>query len=331
MNAFVKKVILYKDAGLSRFIHVTVIGREYMQKAVDTNDKESCSPPNLVMLGMTGKKLKADKVRPTPDIPDGAPIARHVKNCPYYKKPARIWLDTLSEPQYSPSKVVELHPEIFLDNPRIDFLHTCKVWQRNYRQVDYSWKPTRAELGRGKRKPWPQKGTGRARHGSTVAPNWKGGGMAHGPRGPRSLYQEILPTVKVRALTSALTIKYFQQDLIVVDDMNIPSPETDFLKKVFMARGMEEKSSLLVFSKEDNIDESVNISQAVASWPTVNLMPLIALNVWSLLHHDKLMITLTALDELETKVTWHLHKYDWIGKPHNFYRDLPFAVNDDIV
>lgn len=285
-------------------------------------------PSNLVVLGVDRHKIEQRKVR-CPNSPSNCEVARHANDCPAHRKPTLAWLDSFKDVNFVPEKAVELHPELFSDNPRIDFLHLCKEWQKSYREVDYAWEPTRADIGRGKRRPWPQKGMGKARHSSTIAPQWKGGGVAHGPRGPRSLYKDILPHVRLRALTSALTIKNFQQDLLIMEDLDMPS-DREHLLKCFSHREMDQNSALIVFAEEDDIKESDGVSKATEEWARVNLLPLVGLNVWSILHHDKLLLTLNALEELEKKVVWHLHRYPWIGKPHNFYKDMPFDVKDMI-
>lgn len=291
--------------------------------------KEKKRPHNIVMLGFD--RHKAEPAKPVNfKVPEECPIVRQVKDCSRHRMPVRVFLDSYTSVEHKPVSAIELHPDVFADNPRIDFLHLCKQWQKNYREVDYSWEPTRAEMGKGHKKPWPQKGLGKAQQGSSVGPHWKGGGIAHGPRGPKALYQEILPNVRLRSLTSALSIKYFQEDLFVLKDFEIPSAEQSYLENVLAARGMESKSVLLVFTEKDNVKEADNICSAVKSWPQVNLIPLVGLNMWSILKHDKLVLTLSSVEELETKILWEKQRYDWIDKPHNFYRDLPFEINNNV-
>lgn len=302
----------------------------------ETSESEHAStqpflPSNVVIMGV-GKEKIANIEHEALDYPDPIPedceIVRKASDYSPHKTPPRAWLHSFESSEFVPSSAVELHPDLFASHPRMDFLYDCKEWQEKYREVDYSWAPTRAEMGRGKKKPWPQKGTGRARHGSRVGPQWKGGGIANGPRGPRALFRKINPVVRLGALTSALTIKQVQNRLLIVKDFSIPSPELQSFKKILAENQIVDETALLVFANSEHTDESSNVFSAVAECSKVNIMPLVALNVWSMLHHDWLVLTCSALDDLERKVTWHLQRYNWIDKPHNFYRDLPFEVRD---
>ncbi|XP_039248114.2 large ribosomal subunit protein uL4m-like [Styela clava] len=295
-----------------------------------TPENTSNLPPNLVVFGTDKEKLKKRDIQDIIRVPEDCVLARKVKDCPTHRIPPRVFLHTFEEIEHVPDEAVELHPEVFADNPRIDFLYLCKKWQRNYREVDYTWQPNRGEMGKGRKKPWPQKGTGRARHGSTVAPQWKGGGISNGPRGPRTLFHKMNPNDRLKALTSALSVKCFQDDLLIFKNLNVPSPDHDKLLETFATRNMKENSILIVYTEKDEINECENICKAVEHQKEVNLMPLVGLNVWSLLHHDKLILTLYALDELESKITWNLHRFPWIDKPHNFYRDMPFEIENNV-
>ena len=99
---------------------------------------------------------------------------------------------------------------------------------------DYSFCRTRAEMPGGGRKPWPQKKSGRARHGSTRSPLWHCGGKAKGPRGPKSYFYLISPDMKSKGLKAVLSAKMAQDDLHIVDNFeSLPSEDpkvlTEFL------------------------------------------------------------------------------------------------------
>uniref|UniRef100_A0A8D0KYY5 Large ribosomal subunit protein uL4m n=1 Tax=Strix occidentalis caurina TaxID=311401 RepID=A0A8D0KYY5_STROC len=93
----------------------------------------------------------------------------------------------------------------------------------------YAKVKTRAEVRGGGRKPWRQKGSGRARHGSIRSPLWRGGGIAHGPRGPTSYYYMLPMKVRVLGLKVALTVKLMQDDLHIVDSLDIPTADPQYL------------------------------------------------------------------------------------------------------
>jgi len=84
----------------------------------------------------------------------------------------------------------------------------------------------------GGRKPWPQKGTGRARHGSIRSPLFYGGGQAHGPRGPKSYFFMLPFYARVKGLYSTLSVKLAQDDLKIVDSLEIPSKDPKFLERL---------------------------------------------------------------------------------------------------
>ncbi|KAG7213878.1 hypothetical protein KM043_003086 [Ampulex compressa] len=92
-----------------------------------------------------------------------------------YQKPREVWIENLDTVQEKKLGFITLHPDVFAASPRIDIIHQNVRWQKMYRFVCYAHTRTRAECKGGGRKPWPQKGMGRARHGSIRSPLWKGG------------------------------------------------------------------------------------------------------------------------------------------------------------
>jgi hypothetical protein len=120
-----------------------------------------------------------------------------------FQKPISAWLETLNPSGYTTSLpktfdslssdeasvkkitynnklshlvgMIDIHPSIFGVTPRLDILFRNVYWQQMYRKIDYSWTPTRAEMVGRNKKPWPQKGQGKARHGSRLSPQWMGG------------------------------------------------------------------------------------------------------------------------------------------------------------
>uniref|UniRef100_A0A8C8JQV0 Large ribosomal subunit protein uL4m n=1 Tax=Oncorhynchus tshawytscha TaxID=74940 RepID=A0A8C8JQV0_ONCTS len=94
----------------------------------------------------------------------------------------------------------------------------------------------RSEVSGGGRKPWRQKGSGKARHGSIRSPIWRGGGVSHGPRGPTSFYYMLPMKVRVQGLKIALSSKLAQDYLHVVDTLNIPTPDPQYLMDLIRYR-----------------------------------------------------------------------------------------------
>ena len=196
--------------------------------------------------------------------------------------------------------IVELNRDVFGARARLDILHRVVVWQRAKRRSGTAKVKNRAEVRGGGRKPWPQKGGGRARQGSIRAPHWRGGGVVHGPRGPVS-YDYTLPK-KVRQLgvRTALSIKYAQGDLQIVDCLNLSSHKTKHFLSIMNNHGW--KSALLV----DGGPAEKNLCLATSNIQDIDVLPSIGLNVYSMLLRKKLIMSLGAVRMLEERLTYNL-------------------------
>ncbi|XP_069737635.1 large ribosomal subunit protein uL4m [Phaenicophaeus curvirostris] len=232
--------------------------------------------------------------------------------------PAQAWLESLRGPQLERRGLADLHPDVFAVPPRLDILHTVATWQRNYKRISYAKVKTRAEVRGGGRKPWRQKGSGRARHGSIRSPLWRGGGVAHGPRGPTSYFYMLPMKIRVLGLKVALTVKLMQDDLHVVDNLEVPTSDPQYL--LDLVRYRRWGSSVLIV---DVNEAPENIARATAALKTINLIPAVGLNVYSMLKHETLVLTLDAVAFLEEKLLWHDTRYSALY-PFAFpYRDTP--------
>jgi large subunit ribosomal protein L4 len=151
---------------------------------------------------------------------------------------------------------VELPDDIFGIEPNVAVMHQVVTAQLAAKRAGTHSTKTRAEVRGGGAKPWRQKGTGRARQGSIRAPQWRGGGVAHGPK-PRD-YSQRTPKKMVRlALRSALSDRASEQKIIVVDDWAIDAPKTKDALKVLGALGLRTKGEregrlLVVLFREDD-------------------------------------------------------------------------------
>ncbi|ELU14082.1 hypothetical protein CAPTEDRAFT_182691 [Capitella teleta] len=229
------------------------------------------------------------------------------------QKPKQAWLETLSSIENEKLGIIDLHPEVFAVFPRIDILHENIHWQRFYRKIDYTKQLSRAELWGGTRKPWQQKGTGKARHGSNRSPLWFHGGKSFGPRGPKS-YFYMLPTSKrVLGLATALSVKYAQNNLHIVDSLEIPSSDPEYLEELIETRGWG--LSVLFINEFDIIPE--NIGAASEEHKPYNIMAAYGLNVYSMLKHETLVLTLPALEHIEKSLLAHMHSHDARDYPYN--------------
>ncbi|XP_011303856.1 39S ribosomal protein L4, mitochondrial isoform X2 [Fopius arisanus] len=234
-----------------------------------------------------------------------------------YIQKRQVWIENLDTVEEKKLGLSELHPAIFADRPRIDVLYQNIRWQRMYKYVNFAHGKSRAEMPGGGRKPWPQKGTGRARQGSIRAPHWINGGQAHGPRSPTTHFYMLPFYVRIAGLTSALSIKLAQDDLHLVNDLEIPTNSPEFIESL-----MEERNwgpSLLFVDVEDVMPE--NITLATDDLKHVNLMPVYGLNVYSMLKHDTLVLTERAARQIEAKLLHHLHRPDNIKFTRAFKAD----------
>ena len=151
---------------------------------------------------------------------------------------------------------------------------------------------TRTEVSGGGRKPWKQKGTGRARQGSTRAPQWTHGGIALGPK-PRSYRVSINKKLKQIALFSVLSSKVASNELIVVDNIALDSYKTKNMVAFLKAVGAEGKAMIVTSEVNEFVVGSANNIEGVITAP-VN-----TINVYDILNHDKFIISKDALTKLE--------------------------------
>lgn len=147
---------------------------------------------------------------------------------PQYTKPREVWIENLDSVEEKKLGLFELHPLVFATVPRIDLIHRNVEWQRKYRWVSWAHTKTRAEVSGGGRKPWPQKGLGRARHGSIRSPLWRGGGIVHGPRSGKTHFFMLPFHMRLHGLTSTLSAKFAQDDLHVVKDLELPTEDSEY-------------------------------------------------------------------------------------------------------
>lgn len=161
----------------------------------------------------------------------------------------------------------------------------------NRRQGTQSAK-TRAEVRGGGRKPWRQKGTGRARHGSTRSPQWIGGGVVFAPK-PRDYSYSVNKKVRRLALKSVLTTKVNEGNLIVLDALEMNAPKTkDFIS---MLSAVNAGKKALVVTAEN----SPNVVKSGRNIPGVDITFVNTLNVYDIMRHDSLIITKEAVRKTE--------------------------------
>ena len=161
----------------------------------------------------------------------------------------------------------------------------------NKRQGTQSAK-TRAEVRGGGRKPWRQKGTGRARQGSTRSPQWKGGGVVFAPK-PRDYSYSVPKKVKRLALKSALTAKVNDNEIIIVDEFILNSPKTKEMKTILANLNSDKKALIVTDVKNNDVIRSAN------NIPYVATTIVSTLNVYDILKYNSFIITKEAVKKVE--------------------------------
>ncbi len=187
---------------------------------------------------------------------------------------------------------VELKEEIFGIEPNEAVVHSVLVnFLANQRQGTQNTK-TRAEVRGGGRKPWRQKGTGRARQGSIRAPQWIKGGIALGPK-PRSYKYQVNKKEKRLAIKSCLSSKVLEKELVVVDSLPLKEIKTKEMVKALTNLKVEGKTLILLPERNETVQKSARNIEGVKT-TLVN-----TINVYDLLKYKNLVVTLDTVKKLE--------------------------------
>lgn len=187
---------------------------------------------------------------------------------------------------------IELSDAVFGIEPNNHVLYDAIIMQQaSLRQGTHATK-TRAEVSGGGRKPWRQKGTGRARQGSIRAPQWVGGGTVFGPQ-PRSYAYKLPKKVRRLALKSALSAKVKENEIVVLDGLQFAAPKTKEMVKVLNNLNVDKKALVVTGEFEENVALSAR------NIPGVKFVTAEGVNVLDLVAHDKLIITKDAVQKVE--------------------------------
>jgi large subunit ribosomal protein L4 len=193
-------------------------------------------------------------------------------------------------------RTVELSPRIFEAPINIDLMHQAYVRQMANARLGTHKTKTRGEVAGGGRKPWRQKGTGRARQGSTRAAQWVGGGKIHTPQ-PRDYDQAMPRKMRRAALRSALSVKAKESEIVVLDELSITEPKTKLMANTLNT--LVGEASVLILIPEKTADYDKVILSA-NNLPETKTLYASYLNIRDLLGYEKLIVPLQALDVLET-------------------------------
>jgi large subunit ribosomal protein L4 len=194
----------------------------------------------------------------------------------------------------APSGSIELNDAIFGLDPREDLIARMVRYQLAKRRAGTHVAMGRADVWRTGKKLYKQKGTGHARHGSARAPQFRGGGKAHGPV-MRSHEHDLPKKVKALALKHALSAKVKDGGLIIWADTKIAEAKTKALLTSFAKSGLI--NALII----DGAEVEVNFQLAARNIPHIDVLPIQGINVYDILRRDKLVLTKAALDALEAR------------------------------
>lgn len=187
---------------------------------------------------------------------------------------------------------VELADAVFGIEPNKYVVHSAVVLQQASRRLGTHKTKGRSEVRGGGRKPWKQKGTGRARQGSIRSPQWKGGGVVFGPT-PRSYGFKLPRKVRRLAIKSVLSSKVTESEIIVLDQLSLAAPKTKEFAAILNNLKVERKALVVTGSYDDNVALSAR------NIPGVKFVSADGINVLDVLAHDKLIITKEAVQKVE--------------------------------
>lgn len=186
---------------------------------------------------------------------------------------------------------LELSEDIFGSEVNEAILHDAVVAQLARRRLGTHDTKTRSEVRGGGRKPWRQKGTGRARVGSIRSPIWRGGGTVFGPH-PRDYGYSLPRKVRRQALKSALSAKVNAGDIVVLDTLTMEAPKTREMVEIL--GNLKVNDALLVTAAKDEA-----IEKSARNIPNIKTLVANGLNVYDILAYDKLVITKDAVTRVE--------------------------------
>lgn len=190
---------------------------------------------------------------------------------------------------------MNLDPEVFAGAVNESLVHDVVTWQRAKARAGTHATLNRAKIEASKKRPWKQKGTGRARHASTVSPIWVGGAVTFGPQ-PRSYEKSMNKKQRTQALVSVLTEKAANAKLVILDDLKTDGKTKSFasvMKNLKLAKG----GSMFVLGARDEM-----VERSAKNVQKVRMVPVAGVNVYDLLKHTNLVCTKAGVEELQKRV-----------------------------
>ena len=195
-----------------------------------------------------------------------------------------------------PSGELEIKFEIIENKKGQQALHDVVVAYRAGRRSGTAATKTMGDVNGSGKKPWRQKGTGRARAGSFASPLWRGGGVTHGPQ-PRDFSKKVNIKVKRLALRKAMSERLKAGDVIILDDIQLPTPKTKDFFVVLQKLDLTDKTTLFLTGGENR-----NVELALRNLPGVAINTGHSVVSYDLLKYDKLVFTKAGFEQIEARL-----------------------------
>jgi len=188
---------------------------------------------------------------------------------------------------------IDLPEKIFAVKWNPQLVHQALVVQLSNRRLPWAHTKDRGEVSGGGRKPWRQKGTGRARHGSIRSPLWKGGGVTFGPRKEKNFTKKINKKMNRLAIFSVLSKKIKDNEVKIIDKFDIPTKKTKEYYKI-LKNLVDLRSKTLLIPSSNN-----NIHKLITNIKNVDAISAQSLNVYDLLKNKNIILEKAAIEEIE--------------------------------
>lgn len=226
-------------------------------------------------------------------------VAPGPKSAPLYKFTADLSLERAGD--------FALNDFVFSTEVRQDIIHNVVAWQRASRRRGLAKRKDRSEVSGSTRKPFRQKGTGKARQGSTRGPHMRGGAVALAPKGNQDFSYKLNKKYRRFGLRSVLSARLIEENLVVVDSFAAPADSEDFVKtKQIAAMIQDQEWDSVLFVDGDDMNEE--FKRAVSNIPNAHVLPQVGLNVYDILSFKKLVISTQALEELDRRLDENVRK-----------------------
>jgi len=191
---------------------------------------------------------------------------------------------------------IEIDDSLLVEEVNTDVVYSTITWQMAKRRKGTASTKTRSEVRGGGRKPWRQKGTGRARQGSIRSPLWPGGGVTFGPK-PRKYSYSLPKKVRRLALRSALTAKIDAGDMIVIDELRVEIPQTKWMVSVLKNLSAGDKPLIVTSEKDENVTKCARNIKGIKEIKRDGL------TVYDIVRHPKIIIAQEALEKIMKRLS----------------------------